>query len=186
MQRAAGATRIARWLCFAGRRRRRPAAARVVEIPDGNPAPRPRALLVAIERGEAPDGVGRVESNHSELAARAPGAQEIDLRRGNPARQCQAVVGRAGDGARQGLDLAGCSGIMQRRKIQAMAARIPCDARFAGGGARPCAGASIAAVGVDPARANCPPPVLRSRRIGSGVMAGVVPAIHVLLAAHTA
>jgi hypothetical protein len=134
----------------------------VVELLDRAPPPYPRAPLVAIDRGAVPDGVGRAQRLDGGLAACAPRAHEIDLRLGDPARQGDAVVVRtvAGDPAGQRLDLVVAGGIAHRR-AQAMAPGVLRRARLAGGGARPGAAAGIAAVGVQPARADRAPAVAR-------------------------
>ncbi|MCC6780857.1 MAG: hypothetical protein IT537_30145 [Hyphomicrobiales bacterium] len=142
-------TRITRWLRFGGD------APRVVERDDGAAAPAPGAALVALEGGAATDRLGLgARDRRGEGEPRLPYARQVDLRRRDGVRQGAQLRARrrAGDRAcqRRGLLVAG--GIIAELGAQAMAAGVLRRARLAGRGARPGAGAGVAAVGVRPPR----------------------------------
>src|SRR6266508_6740105 len=122
---------------------------RRVEIPDRELAPRQRAPLVAVHRRQPSGELGIARRLGDEVAARAPHAHEIDLGGGDPAGGLVALRAgiRAGDLARQRLDLARQRGIAQRRQAQAVTAGVARRTRLAVPGLRAGAPSRIGAVG---------------------------------------
>ena len=90
------------------------------------------------------------------IAACAPHAHEIDLRRGDAAgeRELLGAGVRSGDVPRQRSDVTCIGGIVAHRPAQAVAARVLGRARPARGGDRPPAPACIGAVGDQPPRSG--------------------------------
>jgi hypothetical protein len=123
-----------------------------VELPDCEFAPRQRAPLIAIER-HSPNEHGLVQGRSGkELAAPAPHACHIDLRRRDPPRQLEALRGGIGacNCARQGSHLFRQGGIKPRRPAQAVPERVARGARLALGRLRTPAGAAIGPTGCAP------------------------------------
>ncbi len=131
------------------------AIGRIVVIAHGALARRQCTALIAVDGREPRDRVALAQCPRIDVETRAPCALDVDLRGGDPGRQLEAFRPRigAGDRARQRDDLACPSGIVARRQIQAMAARILRRARLACGSSRTGAGARVAAVGIDFAQA---------------------------------
>ena len=136
---------------------------RRVERADGEFAPRQRAPLIVVDGGEPRDrtriadaaACSRHDRAHA-VAACAPHAHEIDLRRGDAAgeRELLGAGVRPGDVPRQRSDVACIRGIVAHRPAQAVAARVLGRARPARGGDRPPAPACIGAVGDEPPRSG--------------------------------
>ena len=158
-----GCCKGATWVRFpktgAARSRRRR-----VERADGEFAPRQRAPLIVIDGGEPRDRTRIADAAayavaHAvahPVAACAPHAHEIDLRRGDAAgeRELLGAGVRPGDLPRQRSDVACIRGIVAHRPAQAVAARVLGRARPARGGDRPPAPACIGAVGDEPPRSG--------------------------------
>ena len=164
---AGGCCKRATWVRFpktgAARSRRRR-----VERADGEFAPRQRAPLVVVDGGEPRDRTrsadvaahavahANAHANAHAVAACAPHAHEIDLRRGDAAgeRELLGAGVRPGDVPRQRGDVACICGIVAHRPAQAVAVRVLGRARPARGGDRPPAPACIGAVGKEPPRSG--------------------------------
>ena len=135
---------------------------RRVEGADGELAPRQRAPLIVVDGGEPRDRAriadaaahAIAQDTRHAVAARAPHAHEIDLRRRDAAgeRKLLGAGVRPGDVPRQRSDVACAGGIVAHRPAQSVAARVLGRARPARFGDRPPAPACIGAVGDKPPR----------------------------------
>jgi hypothetical protein len=133
---------------------------RRIERANGEFAPRQRAPLIVVDGGEPRDHTriadAAAHATTHPVAACAPHAHEIDLRRGDAAgkRELLGAGVRPGDCPRQRSDVACIGGIVAHRPAQAVAARVLGRARPARGGDRPPAPASVGAVGDKPPRSG--------------------------------
>jgi hypothetical protein len=127
---------------------------RRVERADGEFAPRQRPPLIVVDGGEPRDRTRIADAMAHAVAARAPHAHEIDLRRGDAAgkREQLGAGVRPGDCPRQRSDVTCIRGIVAHRLAQAVAAGVLGRARPARGGDRPPAPACIGAVSDKPPR----------------------------------
>jgi hypothetical protein len=125
-------------------------------LPDREFAPRQCALLIAINRQRSREH-GIIQRHSGEaIGARAARAQDFDLRRGDETGHREAFSAGlgTGNGARQGSDLLGHSGIKPRRPAQAMPERIARGPRLALGRLWTAAGAAAPATRFTPALAD--------------------------------
>ena len=132
-----------------------------VEVADSEFAPRPRALLVAVEDREPRGYSGIAQQVRVRLVSRAPHADEVDLRGGDAASELEAPRAglRPGDRARQRGNVVRQRRIAQGWQAQAVAAGVARRDRFSGGrsgaGARERIGAISRAPAAHAASAAC-------------------------------